>query len=94
MTNNGKMYTNVMEQLNFEPMLDASNITVSIHGDHDIVILGGTLKSFSEKLTAEKAIKRLSKVRSIANEIEVDLSIKYHKTDIEIARRSNKYIKK
>ena len=86
MTNNGKMYTNVMEQLNFEPMLDASNITVSIHGDHDIVILGGAVKSFSEKLAAEKAIKRLAKVRSIANEIEVDLSIQYHKTDVEIAK--------
>jgi len=86
MTNNGKMYTNVMEKLNFEPSLDASNITVSIQGDHDIVVLGGTVDSFSKRLTAEKAVKSLASVKTIANEIEVDLSIKYQKTDIEIAK--------
>jgi len=94
MTNNGAMYTNVMEQLNFEPMLDTSNITISIHGDHDIVILGGTVKSFSEKLIAEKAIKRLAKVRSIANEIEVEFSTKNHKNDIEIVEEVTNALKK
>ena len=86
MTNNGKMYTNVMEKLNFTPSLDASNITVSIQGDHDIVVLGGTVDSFAEKLAAEKAVKSLANVKTIANEIEVDLSIGYHKTDVEIAK--------
>jgi osmotically-inducible protein OsmY len=94
MTNNGKMYTNVMEKLNFEPSLDASNITVSIRGDHDIVILDGTVQSFTEKLAAEKAIKSLANVRAIANEIEVDLSTKYKKTDIEIAEEVTNALKK
>ena len=52
----------------------------------DIVVLGGTVRSFTEKLAAEKAIKSLANVRAIANEIEVDLSIGYHKTDVEIAK--------
>jgi len=86
MTNNGKMYTNVMEKLNFEPSLDASNITVSIQGDHDIVVLGGKVDSFAEKFAAERAVKSLASVKTIANEIEVDLSMKYQKTDIEIAK--------
>ena len=75
-----------MEKLNFEPRLDASNITVSIQGDHDIVVLGGTVDSFAEKLAAEKAVKSLANVRAIANEIEVDLSMGYHKTDVDIAK--------
>ena len=94
MTNNGKMYTNVMEQLNFEPMLDASNITVSIHGDHDIVILGGTVKSFAEKLIAERAIKRLANVRSIANEIKIEFSAKNEKSDVKIAEDVTNALKK
>jgi osmotically-inducible protein OsmY len=82
MTDNGTMYTKVMEKLNFEPSLDATNITISIQGNNDIVVLGGTVESFYEKLVAEKAVKGLMNVRTIANEITVDLSILYHKTDV------------
>ena len=86
MTSNGKMYTTVMEKLNFEPRLDASNITVSVHGDHDIIVLGGKVSSYNEKFIAEKAVKSLAHVRSVANEIEVDLAAKYAKSDIDIAK--------
>lgn len=93
MTNNGKMYTNVMEKLSFEPSLDASNITISIQGNHDIVVLDGTVDSFAEKLAAEKAVKNLANVRTIVNEIEVDLAMRYHKTDIEIAKEVTNALK-
>ena len=86
MTNNGQMYTTVIEKLKFEPKLDDSNITVSIQGDHDIVVLGGKVSSYNEKLVAEKAIKSLAKVRSIANKIEIDLDIKYTKSDVDLAK--------
>jgi len=91
--NNEKMYTNVMEKLKFEPRLDESNITISIQGNNDIVVLDGTVRSFTEKLAAEKAIKSLANVRTIANEIEVDLSIGYHKTDVEIAKEVTNALK-
>lgn len=83
---NSRMYNTVMEKLNFEPRLDASNITISIQGDDDIVLLGGSVASFSEKLIAEQAVKSLAKVKTVANDIEVNLSMKYKKTDIEIAK--------
>lgn len=86
MTSNGKMYTTVMEKLNFAPGLDASNITVSVQGDHDIIILGGKVSSYNEKVIAEKAVKNLAHVRSIANEIEVDLATKYKLSDVDIAK--------
>ena len=50
MTNNGQRYTNVMEKLNFEPSLDASNTTISIQGDNDVVVLGGAVNSFAKNL--------------------------------------------
>lgn len=93
MTNNEAMYTKVMEKLNFEPSLDTTNITVSIQGDDDIIILGGTVESFYEKLVAEKAVQSLMHVRTIANEITVDLSIPHHKTDAEIAQEVTNAIK-
>tara|TARA_B110000503_G_C7138692_1_gene409958 strand:- start:391 stop:1056 length:666 start_codon:yes stop_codon:yes gene_type:complete len=93
MTDNGTMYTKVMEKLNFEPSLDTTNITISIQGNNDIVVLGGTVESFYEKLVAEKAVKSLMNVRTIANEITVDLSILYHKTDVEIAKEVTNAIK-
>ncbi|MDP5021304.1 MAG: BON domain-containing protein [Rickettsiaceae bacterium] len=93
MKNNETMYTKVMEKLNFEPSLDATDITVSIQGDGDIVILGGTVESFYEKLAAERAVKSLMNVRTIANEITVDLSIRYKKTDAEIAKEVTNAIK-
>ncbi len=83
---NSRMYTTVMEKLNFEPRLDASNITISIQGDDDIVLLAGSVGSFTEKLIAEQAVKSLPNIRTVANDIEVNLSMKYKKTDIEIAK--------
>lgn len=58
-----------MEKLNFEPRLNATNITVSVQGDHDIIVLGGKVSSYNEKFIAEKAVKSLAHVKSVANEI-------------------------
>jgi len=93
MVNNGKMYTTVMEKLNFEPRLDASNITVSIQGDHDIVVLGGAVSNYNEKFIAEQAVKNLANVRSVVDEIEVVLSSKYATSDIDIAKEVNRALK-
>jgi len=57
MVANGRLYTAIMEKFNFEPRLDASNITVAIQGNHDIVLLAGKVKSFPEKLIAETIVK-------------------------------------
>lgn len=86
MTSKDTIYTNVMETLKIEPKLDATNITISIQGNNDIVLLGGKVSSFAEKFAAEQAVKKLANVRGIANDIEVDLSAKYVKSDVEIAK--------
>ncbi len=85
MVANGKLYTTVMEKLHFEPRLDSANITVAIQGNHDIIVLDGKVKSFAEKLTAESVVKTIQGVKAIVNEIRVDPSLHYKKTDSEIA---------
>jgi osmotically-inducible protein OsmY len=82
-----------MEKLKFEPILDASNITLSIQGNHDIVVLAGTVKSYAEKLIAENAVKTLRGVKTVVNEIEVDPYIRFKRTDIEIASDTTNALK-
>lgn len=69
-----KLYTEVIEKLNFEPKLDASDITVRIRGDGDTVVLGGTVKNYIEKSIAEIAVKKIKGVKAVIDEIIVDSS--------------------
>lgn len=85
MVANDDLYTNVMDQLHFEPNIDEANITISIK-DKDIVVLGGKVKSYSEKYLAEKAIEKIEKVKGVANELIVDLASSYKRSDADIAQ--------
>jgi osmotically-inducible protein OsmY len=84
MVSNGKLYTAVMEKLNFDPRIDASNITVAIKGNHDIVVLDGTVKTFVEKAIAENIIKTIPGIHGIVDEIKVDSTLAYKTTDNQI----------
>lgn len=85
MVTNGELYTNVMDKLRFEPGLDESNITVAIK-DNGIVVLGGKVRSYAEKYTAEKAVKKVTKVKGVADELEVELISTYKKSDADIVK--------
>lgn len=93
MVSNGKLYTAVMEKLNFEPRLDNSNITVAIKGNHDIVVLGGTVKTYAEKIVAENAVKSMAEVRGVVDEIKVDSSSMLKRSDTEIAEAASRALK-
>ena len=82
---NGGLYTNVMEQLRFEPNIDESNITVSVK-DNGIVVLGGKVKSYTEKYLAETAVEKIEKVKGVANELVVDLALSYKRSDADIVQ--------
>ena len=77
------LYENVMEKLKFDPFIDDSNITIAIK-DNGVVVLGGTVKSYTEKYLAEEAVEAVSKVKGVANELVVDLASVYKRSDIEI----------
>ncbi|MBZ5856555.1 BON domain-containing protein [Flavihumibacter profundi] len=74
---------NVMEQLRWEPFLNASEIGVAVK--NGIVTLSGHVDSYSKKIHAEKAAKKVSGVKAIAEEIQVGLFPSFRKTDSEIA---------
>ena len=80
-----KLYTSVIEKLNFEPKLDASEITISIEGNSNVVVLGGTVKTHAEKTIAENVVKEIKGVKAVIDEISVNsLAWQKMKTDHEI----------
>jgi len=74
----------VMDQLRREPLLNSSQIGVSVN--KGVVTLSGEVDSYSKKWVAEKAAKKIAGVRVIAEEIHVGLSPDYSKTDAEIGQ--------
>ena len=76
--------SNVLDELEWEPSIDAAEIGVAANAG--IVTLTGTVKSYIEKMTAERVTKRLQGVKAIANDIEVRLPGTAERTDTDIAR--------
>jgi osmotically-inducible protein OsmY len=77
---------NVIEELEFEPRVNAAHIGVAISGN--IVTLTGHVASYTEKLAAEQAVKCVKGVHGIAQEIEVRLPSEKKLADDEIAARA------
>ena len=89
MVSNSKLYANVMAKLKFDPRIDESDITVAIknkNGRDNIVVLGGKVRTYSEKHMAEEAVEKIEAVRGVANELEVDVSSQDRKSDADIAQ--------
>jgi osmotically-inducible protein OsmY len=73
----------VMEELEWEPSVDASKIGVT--AKDGIVTLTGSGVSYFDKVNAEIAAKRVYGVRAVANDIEVKLPGSSQRSDAEIA---------
>lgn len=71
----------VEEELKWEPSVDEASIGVEV-SDEDVVTLTGHARTYSEKLNAEKAAKKVRGVMAVANEIEVRLTGKRDDTII------------
>lgn len=72
----------VMRQLEWDPKVDASGVAVA--AANGTVTLTGHVESYSAKLAAERAAKRVRGVRAVANDLEVRL--KLDRPDEEIAQ--------
>lgn len=75
----------VMAELEWEPAVDRADIGVAVNDG--VVTLSGYVKNFTEKLAAEKAVRRVAGVRAIAEEIKVRLASDSKLADHEIAKR-------
>lgn len=73
----------VMEELRWQPYLVSSDIGVSVK--NGIVTLSGNVDSYSKKLYAEKAAKKVTGVKAIAEDLQIGVSPSYKKSDTEIA---------
>ncbi len=73
----------VLDELEWEPSIDAAGIGVTAH--EGIVTLSGNVKTYTEKLTAARAAERVRGVKAIANDVEVQLGRGHERTDSDIA---------
>lgn len=83
MKTDNQIQKDVLDELEWEPFLNASQIGVAVK--NGIVTLSGQVDSFSKKLSAENAAKRVAGVRAIAEDIQIGVSPAFKKTDTEIA---------
>jgi osmotically-inducible protein OsmY len=84
MKTDSQIQKDVMEELNWEPILNACEIGVSVK--NQVVTLSGTLETYSKKLAAENAAKRVLGVKAVALDIEVRPSSIGKRNDTEIAQ--------
>ena len=73
----------VMNELKSDPSVTASEIEVTTN--QGIVTLRGSVPLYFEKSSAENAAQRVSGVRAVADEIEVNIMGSYQKSDEQIA---------
>ena len=84
MKTDSQIQKDVMDELKWEPILNASEIGVAVK--NGIVTLSGTVETYSKKLAAERATKRVSGVKAVALDIEVTLSMTGKRNDTEVAQ--------
>jgi osmotically-inducible protein OsmY len=76
----------VEDELTWEPSIDAEHIGVT--AEDGVVTLTGHVGSYTEKIIAERAAKRVKGVRAIAQEIEIRLPNDKKTSDDQIAKRA------
>ena len=83
MKTDSEIQKDVMDELKWEPMLNASEIGVAVK--NGVVTLSGTVNSFAKKTAAEEAAKKIGGVKAVAEDIEVVLTSGGKRTDALIA---------
>ncbi|HYR06315.1 MAG TPA: BON domain-containing protein [Longimicrobium sp.] len=84
MKTSAELKTDVMDELMFEPSVDETGIGVAVHDG--VVTLAGHVKSYAEKMAAERAVKRVDGVQGIANDLAVELWPGFQHDDTDIAQ--------
>lgn len=74
----------VLSELAWDPAVHAQAIDVAVKDG--MVALSGHLGTFAEKRAVEKAVRRVTGVRGIAVDLDVQLAPEHRRTDSDIAR--------
>jgi osmotically-inducible protein OsmY len=78
-----QLKSEIEDELRWDPKVNAAQIGVSV--DTGVVSLLGTVDTFAEKLAAQDAVKRVSGVRTIAQDLKVKILTEHVRTDSDIA---------
>ncbi len=84
MKNDLELRRDLLDELDWEPSIDPAEIGVMTH--EGIVTLTGPVRSYTEKLAAERVVRRVKGVKAIANDLEVRLPGSAARSDADIAR--------
>src|SRR5665213_4290170 len=74
----------VVAELAFDPSIDEQDIAVAV--SDGVVTLTGSVKSYSQKIAAERAVKRVRGVHGIAEELTIDLPAFHLRNDADLAK--------
>lgn len=83
MKNNAELQKDVQDAIQWEPLLNAAEIGVTVNDG--VVTLTGVVDSYSKKLEAEDAVKNVTGVKALVEKIEVKFHNTWHKNDNELA---------
>lgn len=73
----------VIDQLNWEPVLHTTEIDVQVK--NGVVTLSGMVYNYSQKAAAERAVKKIAGVKALAAELRVGITPDFNRSDTEIA---------
>jgi len=84
MKSDSELQRDVMTELKWEPRIHAAEIGVAVKDG--VVTLSGDVDTYGMKWAAERAVRRVSGVKGVAEEIKVTVPDPYKRTDEDIAR--------
>ncbi|WP_454888589.1 BON domain-containing protein [Sphingobium indicum] len=85
MKSDSQLQRDVLDELAWEPSIDQADIGVAV--TDGVVTLSGFVKSYPQKMAAEKATRRVAGVKALAEEIKVRFASDPKTADHEIAKR-------
>jgi osmotically-inducible protein OsmY len=91
MKNDADLQRDVFDELRWEPAVHSTDIGVTVKDG--VVTLTGAVGSYPEKWAAERAAKRVSGVKALAEELEVKLPGSGKQTDADIAEAAESALK-
>ena len=84
MKTDGQLQLDVDAELAWDPAINSDDIAVKV--SDGVVTLAGHVKSYAEKMDAERATLRVSGVKALAMEMDVKLGGNSTRQDVDIAR--------
>ncbi len=81
----------VNAELEWDPEIDAAQVGVAVKDG--VVTISGHLKTYADKFSIERALRRIEGVRAIAMEVDVTLSPQHQRSDSEIAAAAAQALK-